>query len=66
MQTSLYDLEAAEVHWHELQAEAAHERQAKAAMKLHPERSFRALLVRSLELIRTRGADKATHDPRNN
>jgi hypothetical protein len=63
MQSSLYDLEAAEAHWIELRAEAEQERQAKAILKQHPERKLSALLARSILALRGR---RAPRDPRSN
>ncbi len=66
MNTVLYDLQAAETHWHDLQAEAEHERIVQAALKLHGKETARARLSRYLDALRGRNPDGTPVEPHKN
>jgi hypothetical protein len=66
MNSTLYDLQAAESHWHELQAEAEHERLVKAALKSRRAQTPRTRLSRYLDALRGRNPDGTPVDTTKN
>lgn len=66
MNIDLYELQAAETHWHELRAEAEHERLVKAALKLRREQPARSRFARYLDALRGRNPDGTPLDARKN
>jgi hypothetical protein len=66
MHTSLYDLVAAETHWHDLQAEAEQERLARAAVLYRRETGHRSVLARALDAFKRRGSDSPARDAHKN
>lgn len=57
MNIDLYELQAAEIHWHDLQAEAEHQRLVQAALKLHGKETTLSRLSRHLRALRGRNPD---------
>lgn len=63
---SLSDMEVAEIHWHDLLAEAECERLAREALKLRRKRKGHSRLERYLDALRGRDRDGTPVDPQKN
>lgn len=66
MHTFLYDLQAAEAHWHDLQVEAEHERLVKQALEERRKGRRSSRLNRYFEALRGRNPDGSRVEPRKN